>query len=282
MGEADGGSFGQQLGMGRYVVPSRVEVSADTVRWRVVRQLRSRSAMRFLSGAPIPDDDLFAYSEPLAGVLGRFLRLDLAKAEAVERFVRRWGVLAPGPPGIGVHDSQGSEPLKLWRALQADLVTIFDWHSAKRRGRPELSLVNTVASDDGWVGLRRPERWPRRAGRVLRFNESEFALTDVGTLYVEAMLSACRPVLAYGSRGVRARLPGLVAVLALQVGAALQGRSVDGTDRALASCSACGNPFSTSRQPRADQHAWCPADECQLEAARTRQRRRRERQRPQP
>lgn len=288
MAEADG-RLGQDLALGRWPVPAVVQITPTDVIW-------DRSELDSYGVSVAPPGISHPHprgSRPASRLLGDFLVLDLASDSSLHQFVSDYGPLVPAIGGALGMGFWGREPRALWAAFQHDLLKLWNWHVAGREGDPQnLRLVNHD------VDLGPPDAhtmWPvelepgRTGGTatgtsdLLRFS----ALTkiggprfDVGGEYINAILRARPAVLEYDTvLGVRSRATGLSTALALQLAQAFQGRGADGRDRALATCTACGQVIQTKRRPREGESTWCTSDDCQRAAARARQLRRRQRSR---
>ena len=270
--------LGRELALGRYIVPAHASIADDVIDWTVHSddpedQANERRGRLDLAARR---------SQPTRGLLERFLRLDTSDSDSLISFVRRWGVLLPGDD-TQTFETVGFESVGLWRALQSDLRALLDAWSNPRADRTLALTLAAVTEKDKWTGLRIGgqagfDGIPVEPGKLLRESSGMMQGIRVSTLYIEAMLSARRPVIVFSEAvGQQVRMTGLSAALALQLGDTLLGRS--GGDqmagRTLTHCASCGRAYTVRRAPSPGQPSWCPEVACQRAAANLRQRRRR-------
>ncbi|QYG93462.1 zinc-ribbon domain-containing protein [Iamia sp. SCSIO 61187] len=291
------GSIGQEIAYEGWLRVGAAEVADDELKWSL---LSSQDKLTF----ELMGDDPSVCRRPAASATRSLLTtfVGLRTPKDFEDFALAYGVLAPSDSS-GTHDAAGSEPLALWRGLQADVETILQWLVDNPPPRSDCkgprafvlaethdsplptTKVERLPSGDVMVSaggpvVRHVGIRPRRkigADRILLWSGGTRpggAQEIVGS-YIEAMLNKRPPVLLYEpGEGLVNHLPGLISALALQLALVVEG-ATDGPvlSPAIARCSGCGHRYQASRRPRSDRRNYCPSCRTDGTADRDRQRR---------
>ncbi len=276
----DDWAFGRQLALGKYMVPGHVRVEDGAIEWTLHTDDPARQQL--VQDGRI--NEAVRWSRPTRGLLDRFIKLRLDDPSSIVRFVDSWGVLIPGDE-TQLNETTGFESLGLWKALQADLVTLIEASSEPALDEGMKLNLGRIVKDgkSKWLGLEiggtRPfDGYPAEPRRLLHRRSGTFGTARVATMYVDAMLAARRPVVVFHEQvGMRVQMTGLSAALALQLGDVLLGRTDrdQAAGKTIAFCASCGGPITLRRAPSPGRPSWCKERQCQNEAARRRKARQR-------